>query len=143
MSDAISKATLREGLRGKGYCEGLGIGPRMYHLWQDNKYVGNDPLGNTLTLMKHSGNDIILDHICSSFNGIFVKNIEAEESKLNIFQDQSKIISEAADVIQVLTAGCSDGKMSREEIDTFKKEVDDFNKVAFGFINAAEKGRRE
>jgi hypothetical protein len=140
----LTKQVLRDGLQGKGPCDKVKAGDRLQYLWKDPKDLkSSDPLHDTLALMHHSQNDLILNFICSEFDGVFLKNIEAEESTKTIFQDQADIICEVADVVKVLTDSCADGKMTMEEIAKFEKEIDDLNRAAFGFIQAARKGKRE
>jgi hypothetical protein len=140
----LTKQLLRDALRGKGSCPEVKAGERLQYLWKDPSDIkSSDPLHDTLSLMRHSSNDLILNFICSEFEGVFLKNIDAKESHKTIFQDQANIICEVADVVKVLTDSCADGKMTMEEIESFEKEIDDLNRAAFGFIQAAKKGRRE
>ena len=139
----LTKQVLRDGLQGKGPCDKVKAGDRLQYLWKDPKDLkSSDPLHDTLALMRHSQNDLILNYICSEFNGVFLKNIEAEESKKTLFQDTSTIFSEAADILRVLSDAGSDGTITVEEGDKIRKEVDDFNRVIFGLLSAIEKGKR-
>jgi hypothetical protein len=139
----LTKQVLRDGLQGKGPCDKVKAGDRLQYLWKDPKDLkSSDPLHDTLALMTHSQNDLILNYICSEFNGVFLKNIEAEESKKTLFQDTSTIFSEAADILRVLSDAGSDGTITVEEGDKIRKEVDDFNRVIFGLLSAIEKGKR-
>ena len=137
----ISRKTLREALKGKGECTTVRAGKRRQFQWKDTTVDESDPLGDTIELMKHSGNDVILNHICTEFGGVFVKNIDVVDSNKNILQDQSSIICEMSDVIKTLTDCCADGKLSTKEIETLKREVDEFNREVLGLIQAAEKGK--
>jgi len=138
----ITRNKLKEALKGTGECKTIKAGKRMQYLWRDSAYQGSDPLGDTIELMKHSGNNIILDHFCAEFNGIFVPNVEADDSTKTLFQDTSNIFSEASDILRVLSDAGSDGKITQEEGEKIRKEVDEFNKVVFSLLNAVEKGKR-
>jgi len=138
----ITRNKLKEALKGSGECKTVKAGKRLQYLWRDSSYDGSDPLGDTIELMKHSGNTTILDFICAENGGVFVKNIEAEDSTKTLFQDTSIIFSEASDILRVLSDAGSDGKITQEEGDKIRKEVDEFNKVIFGLLQAVEKGKR-
>jgi len=135
------RTLLKEAIRGKGFCKGLGVGKRMYHAIFEIGRGGFDPLCKILTLITHSKNDMIVDYICAEQDGIFVRNTVANDSKFNIYQSQSRVISELSDVIQVLTKSCSDGKLTTREIEAIKVQVDEFNKEIYGVIKAAESGK--
>lgn len=138
----ITRNKLKQALKGCGECKAIKAGKRMQYLWRDPKHQGSDPLGDTIALMKHSGNNVILDYICAESGGVFVPNVEAEDSTSTIFQDTSTIFSEASDILRVLSDAASDGKITQEEGEKIRKEVDEFNQVIFGLLNAVEKGKR-
>jgi len=121
----ITRNKLNAALKGKGQCKTIKAGKRLQYLQKSSSYDGSDPLGDTIELMKHSGNNIILDYINAEFNGVHVKHIDATDSNLTIQQDQSAIICEVADVIKVLTDSCADGAISPNEVDRLTKEFDD------------------
>lgn len=138
----ITRNKLNAALKGKGQCKTIKAGKRLQYLQKSSSYDGSDPLGDTIELMKHSKNNIILDYICAENGGIFVKNVEAQDSTKTIFQDTSTIFSEASDILRVLSDAGSDGKITQEEGEKIRKEVDEFNKVIFGLLSAVEKGKR-
>lgn len=138
----VTRNKLKEAMKGTGECKTVKAGKRMQYNWRDSSYKGSDPLGDTIELMKHSGNNIILDFICAENGGVFVKNVEADDSKKTLHQDQSSIICEVADVIKVLTDSCADGEISPKEIDKMTREFDELAQAFYGFIQSAEKGKR-
>lgn len=139
--NARHRNVLREGLDGAGFCENLGFGKRMYYAQYSNERGGYDVLEKIIKLIDHSNNDIIINHICQESGGVFVKSVEADDSKHTIYQCQSRVISELSDVIRVLTNSCADGKLTTKEIEEIKLEVDQFNREIYGVIQSAEKGK--
>jgi len=137
-----TRRKLNEALKGKGECKNIKAGKRLQYLWKDSGYDGADPLGDTIELIKHSGNNIILDHINAEFDGIHLKNIEAADSTKSVHQDIASIFSEASDVLKVLSDSGADGKIDQEEGDKIRKEVDELNRVIFGLLQQVEKGSR-
>ncbi len=137
----ITRNKLKEALKGSGECKTIKAGKRMQYLWRDSSHKGSDPLGDTIELNRHADNNIILDHFCAEFDGVFIKNVDSNTSKKSIFQEQSDILSECSDVIRVLTDACSDGKITTKEIDTLKVEVDEFVRRFYSFTKAVESGR--
>lgn len=133
---------LSKALKGKGQCTTVKAGRRRQFQWKDTSIDESDPLGDTIELMKHSGNSIILDYINAEFGGVHLKNIEAQDSTKSVHQDISSIFTEASDVLKVLSDSGADGKITQEEGDKIRKEVDDFNRVVFGLLQAVEKGAR-
>ena len=138
----ITRKVLRDALKGKGECETVKAGRRRQFQWKDTTVNESDPLGDTIELMKHSGNDVILNHINAEFNGVHIKNAEAADSTNTIFQDQASIFKEAADILRVLSDAGSDGKITQEEGEKIRKEVDEFNREVYGLLQAIEKGKR-
>lgn len=140
---AKTRAVLKEALWQKGPCDKIKAGSRRQSLYKDTTQDNSDPLGDTIELMKHSENDKILNYICAEFGGVFVKNAEAKASEKTVHQDIAMIFKESADILSVLSDSSKDGKITQEEGEKIRREVDEFNQVVFGLLQEVEKGRRQ
>jgi len=119
----IHKLKLKEGLKGMGPCDKVKAGDRRYYQWQDTRDESSDPLSDTIALMDHSDNNIILDHICESQGGVFVKYEDPGSSTGNLHQDASEMLAELTDVYVVMSKSMKDGKIDMQEAAEIRKEA--------------------
>jgi len=138
----IHKLKLKEGLKGKGPCDNVKAGDRRYYQWQDTRDESSDPLSDTIALMDWSGNNIILDHICESQGGVFIKNEEGGVKSRNVQLDLSNMLKEVSDVWSVCAKSLDDdGKIDTNEAAMIRKEAKEAMQSIESFLNNLEAGR--
>ena len=98
-----------------GPCDKVKAGDRRYYQWQDTRDESSDPLSDTIALMDHSDNNIILDHICESQGGVFVKYEEGCETSRNVMTDTSKMLDKISKVWSTCAKSLEDGVIDDKE----------------------------
>ena len=136
-----NKQVLRVALKGKGACDKIKAGERLQYNWRQSDIEGSDPLTNIIELMNHSDNDTILDFICDSQGGVFLKNEEPGDSTGNLHQDAAGLLSELTDCYCVLSESMKDGKIDMHEAAAIRKEIKEAMQQGEAMLENIEKGK--
>ena len=136
-----NKAVLSKALKGKGACPNVKAGDRLQYLWKKSDEEGSDPLTNITALMDWSDNEIILDYICETQGGVFVKFEEAGESTGNMHQDTAGVLKEITDCYCVLTESMKDGKIDMQEAEAIRKEIREAMQKTEAMLDNVQKGK--
>ena len=137
-----NKAVLSKALKGKGACPNVKAGDRLQYLWKKSDEEGSDPLTNITALMDWSDNEIILDYICETQGGVFVKNEEGCKKSRNVQLDMSNMLKEVSDVWSVCAKSLDDdGKIDTNEAIEIRREAKEAMQSIESFLNNLEAGR--
>jgi hypothetical protein len=136
-----NKSILKEALKGKGACTLIKAGARLQYNWKETDVEGSDPLTNIIGLMEWSENEIILDYICETQGGVFVKYEDAGESTGNLHQDASAMLSELTDVYTVMSESMKDGKIDMQEAEAIRKEAKEAMRQIEVMLDNVQRGK--
>ncbi len=114
-----TRKAIRDGLKGKGKWtpRDMAFGDRTQANWKRQEKGQNvaDPLEITIGLMDMSDNNVILDFICESQGGVFVKYEEGCETSRNVMTDTSKMLDKISKVWSTCAKSLEDGVIDDKE----------------------------
>jgi hypothetical protein len=142
----ITRKAIRDGLKGKGKWipKDMAFGDRTQANWkrQDRDQNVADPVEITIGLMDMSDNSVILDFLCESQGGVFIKNEEGDVKSRNVQLDMSNMLKEVSDVWSVCAKSLDDdGKIDANEAIAIRKEAREAMQSIESFISNLEAGR--
>lgn len=140
----ITRNVIKEALKGKGKWmpKDMAYGDRTQANWKRQEKEQNvaDPLEIVIGLMGMSDNNIILDHICETQGGVFIKNEDGGQRSKTAMVGLSTVLKEITDVF---TAGSDlideDGRItSTRKVESLKKEAKEAVQAIAAFISDIE-----
>ena len=141
-----TRKAIRDGLKGKGKWtpRDMAFGDRTQANWKRQEKGQNvaDPLEITIGLMDMSDNNVILDFLCESQGGVFIKNEEGAQKSRNVQLDMSNMLKEVSDVWSVCARSLDDdGHIDTNEAVAIRKEAKEAVQAIESFLNNLEAGR--
>jgi len=135
-----NKAILRSGLKGKGQCPTIKMGQRRYFQIKNPKDTNSDPLTDIIELIKWSGNNTIVDHLCNEVGGYYISSkIMAKGSKC-LHSRVAKLFDKLTNVIVTVTKSAEDKVITPKEIIDIKESLNEFMNESQELVEAAESG---
>lgn len=134
------KAILRAGLKGKGACPNVKAGERRQFQWRDTRDSSSDPLSDTIELIKHSENTIIVDHLCQEVGGYFIASKAMEDGSKCLHSNIAQLFEKLTGVVVTVTGAADDKIITNQEIKMIKESLNEFMEVSEQLVEAAEKG---
>lgn len=128
----------------KSIASDMSLSLSLIYKWCQPHYAGgaDSPLDRMSSLLKLTGKKEPIHWLCEQAGGFFVEN--AGETSVNTDVDLLKgtqdILKEFTELLEAISRGSEDGKITKGESETIRKEWEDLKRVAECFVNACEKG---
>jgi hypothetical protein len=117
--------------------------PLVYKWVQDKDTQGatSNPLDRVMDLHRLTGEDNIIQWVCNSAGGFFVKNVATKgEHGHELFKSTQKILQEFSEMLAAITDSKMDGDISNSEAESIRKEWEDLKSVTEQFVVQCENG---
>jgi hypothetical protein len=141
-NEVLSKAMKDVGV--KSVAHDMNLSASLIYKWAQGEYnVGSadNPLDRIIKLHKLTGDDNIIQWVCNSAGGFFVKNIEVEGMHSEeLFKSTQSILKEFSEMLAAITDSKLDGEITGNEAESIRKEWEDLKSVTEQFVISCENG---
>ncbi|NOZ69827.1 MAG: hypothetical protein GXP46_11435 [Deferribacteres bacterium] len=130
----------------------LNVSPTLVYKWCEevaelpdgSKTSGApNPLDRIIRIYEVTEDERIINWLCQSAGGFFVKNIHSDKSDINIdvFQNIQRFVKEFSDTLDAIVQSYNDDKkISESDARKIRKEWEDLKRMGEAFVVACEAG---
>ncbi len=136
--EIIKRALQQRGA--KQVASDLDVSLSLLYKWSEpsTQSGATNPLDKTVELAAACGNTVVLEWLCQRFGGVFVKNPDARQGRVDVLVETQRILKEFSDVLSAVSTAWADARVSPTEAAAIRKEWDELKSVAETFVLACE-----
>ena len=138
--EAMREACDESGI--KAVADVLGISSSAIYN-QINDPDKSDILGKFVEFVNATGNDVAINWACAELNGFFVKNPETQVPESMDPNCVPEALKEFGDVIKVIGTALSDGRVTRKEAESIRREWDELKMLLETYVLSCEMGKMD
>lgn len=122
----------------------LGLSLSMIYKWAERpgeKSGTVNPLDRVAALYKCTGDQRIVQWICQSAGGFFIKNPKLNNTHPEfLVPAMNEVVQEFADLLAVMASAASDNHISKAEATDIRARWEELKSVTEGFVQSCEEG---
>lgn len=138
--EAMRKACEESGI--KAVADALGISSSAIYN-QINDPNKSDILGKFVDFVNACGNDVAITWACGELDGLFIRNPDSRVSENVDPNCVPDALKEFGDVIKEIGSALDDGKVSRKEAESIRREWDELKVLLESYVLSCEMGMLE
>ena len=143
-----SDEVIRQAVAAKGakaIASELGVSQSLVHKWSQSKQyhaaAADNPLDRVLDLHRITGDDHLLEWLCSQTGGSFVRHkAPTELVHSDLLIATQGIVGDFSDMLSEISRSTRDGIVSPAESQRIRDEWEELKSTAESFVRSCEKG---
>ena len=142
-SHEILHEVLRDG-NAKEIAAAMGLSLSLIYKWAEPAEAGSgtaNPLDRIEALVKCSSDPRIVQWICESAGGFFIKNPKSHWPHPDfLIPATNQIVQEFADLLAVIASAAADNSITKQESKSIRARWEELKVVTEGFVRCCEEG---
>jgi len=122
----------------------LGLSLSMIYKWAeapDQKSGAANPLDRVAILYKSTQDPRIVQWICQSAGGFFIKNPKTHHAHPDyLVPAMNEVVQEFADLLSVMASAATDNQITHDEASQIRARWENLKSVTEGFVHCCEEG---